>query len=79
MALGIARQQASGGRQGAVMANAGEDVQHFALLWPRVADAVGREQRQGQFPCDFERRLIARFFRAAEVPLQFHVHILAAE
>ena len=61
------------------MANAGEGVQHFPLLRARMADAVGREQRQRQFPRDFERRLIARFLRAGEVPLQFHVDVMAAE
>ena len=32
MTFGIARQQASGGIQIAMLANAGEDVQHFALV-----------------------------------------------
>ena len=31
------------------------------------------------YASDFDGRLIARFFLAAEMPLQFHVNILASE
>ena len=44
-----------------------------------MADAIGGQQRQRQFPRDFHGRLIARFFFAAEMPLQFDVDIFAAE
>ena len=79
MALGIAREQAAGGGERAVMADAGEDVEHFALRRLRVADAIGGEQRQMQFARDFDRRLVARFFVAVEMALQFDVDIFAAE
>jgi hypothetical protein len=46
VALGIARQQAPGGRQRHMPANAGEDVQNFALLRQGVADGIGGQQRQ---------------------------------
>ena len=62
-----------------MVANAGEDVQHFALVRKRMADAIGGQQRQRQFARDLQRRLIARFFLAAEMPLQFDIDILAAE
>ena len=45
----------------------------------RVADAIGGQQRQMQFARDFHGRLIARFFFAAKMPLQFHIDIFAAE
>ena len=79
MPFGIAAQQAAGGRKRAVMADAGEDIQHFALLLLRVADAIGREQRQFQFSRDCHGGLIARFFFAGEMALQFDVNILPAE
>ncbi len=46
MALGIARQQAPGGSQRAVVANTGEDIENFALLRQRMADAIGGQQGQ---------------------------------
>ena len=79
MALGIAGEKSSGGRERAVMADAGEDIEHFALRRLRVANAIGGEQRQIQFARDFEGRLVARFFFAAEMALQFDVNIVAAE
>ena len=79
MALGIAAEQAAGVGQHAVMADAGEHVEHLALLGLRVRDAVGRQQRQFQFSRNVHRGLVARFFLAAEMPLQFDVHIFAAE
>ena len=79
MALGIAREQASGGGESAVMANAGENVQHFPFVRQRVAHAIGRQQRQRQFARNFDGRLIARFFFAAKMPLQFDINIFAAK
>ena len=46
MKLGIARKQAAGSRERAVMPDAGEDVQHFAPFWLRMAHAIRREQRK---------------------------------
>ena len=59
MALGITSQQASGGGQRAMVADAGEYVQHFALFGSGVRDAIGREQRQSQAARDFDGRLVA--------------------
>ena len=61
------------------MANAGENIEHFALPRQRVGNAVGRKQGQLQFSCDFDGGLIARFFVAAEMALKFDVNIVPAE
>ncbi len=76
MALGIKIQQPSGIGKRAVIANAGKNVQHFPAMRRRVTHAVRGQQRQIQFSRDDYRRLIPRFFHAAEMPLQFHVNIL---
>ena len=46
MAFGIARQEAARGIQIAMVAKAGEDVQHFALVGKRMAHAIGGQQGQ---------------------------------
>ena len=79
MALGIASEELSRGGEGAMVADAGEDVENFALRglrrsrrrwWQAEADAA----------CgDFDGGLIAGLFFAAEVALQFDVDIVAAE
>jgi len=79
MALGIKIQQASGGGQRAVIANAGENIQNFPAMWRSVTHSVGCQQRQIQFPGNNYRRLISRFFHAAEMPLQFHVNIFISK
>jgi len=79
MAFGIAREEASGGIQIAMMADAGEYVQHFTLVGKRMAHRIGGHERQRQFARDLPRRLIARFFLAAEMPLQFDIDVLATE
>jgi hypothetical protein len=62
MALGVAAQQTPGGGQHAVVAETRKYIQHFSLRRQRMANSVGRQQRQIQFPRDFYRCLIARFF-----------------
>ena len=48
--------------------------------WGRAyAHAIRREQRQAQFLRDFHGRLIARFFFAMEVPLEFDINIIPAK
>ena len=79
MALGVAREQTSGGGQRAVMAQRSENVQHFPFLRQRVAHAVCRQQRQARASRDFERGLVARLFFARKMALQFDVHIAAAK
>ncbi len=79
MALGVARQQAAGfGQRGLVM-QAGEDVQHLALHTGGVADAVGGDQRKLHAAREFHGGLIARFFVAVEMALQFDVNVVASE
>ena len=46
VAFGVARQQAPGGGQRAVMTNARKYIQQFALLRQSVANAIGRQHRQ---------------------------------
>ena len=75
MALGIAREQAARfGQRGLVM-QAGEDVEHFALRFRRVADAVGGDQGQLEAARELDGGLIARFFVAIEMALQFDVDV----
>ena len=54
--LRIARQQAAGSFQRAVIAKAGEDVEDFALRRCRVTHAVGCEQREAVTFARFRRR-----------------------
>ena len=44
-----------------------------------IRHAIGRQQRQRQFPRNFNRSLIARFFFAAKMSLQFDIHIVLAK
>ena len=53
MALGIAREKFARGGEGAVVADAGEHIEDFALRGLRVANAIGREQGQMQLARDF--------------------------
>ncbi len=62
-----------------LLTDAGEDVEDFALLRRRMADAVGGEQGQAQPPREFDRRLVAGLFLPAEVALQFGVDVVLAE
>ena len=62
-----------------MIADAGKNIQNFALLLLRVADAIGCEQRQFQFSGDCDCSLIACFFLAGEMALKFDVNILPAE
>ena len=79
VALGVTGEQASGGGQRAVMAERGKNVEHFSFLRQRVANAVGRQQRQSRGARDFESGLIARLFFAGKMALQFDIDIFAAE
>lgn len=79
MALGISREETSSSGKRAMMANACEDVEHFACWSLCVRDAIGRKQWQMQFARDLHRGLIARLFFTAEMALQFDVNIVAAK
>ena len=79
MALGVARQQTSGSGQRAVISNGGEDVAKFALPRGRIADAIGRQQRELQRAGNFDGGAVARFLLAMKMALQFHIDIVVAE
>ena len=77
MALGIARQKPPSRGEIAMIANTCEHIQDFALPRLRITNAIRRQQRQLQLPRDFNGSMIARFFIAAKMPLQFHVNVLS--
>ena len=54
VALGIARKQASGSGQSAMMAKRGKHVTEFAVARSRVADAICGQQRQLERMSDFD-------------------------
>ena len=64
--FGVAREQTAGFGEGGFVMQAGEDVEHFALRFGRVADAIGGDERQLQTAREFDGGLIARFFLAIE-------------
>ena len=79
MTLGVFREQTSGGFQGSVISNAGEDVEDLALVWRGVTHAVRGQQRE---PKCFGQRgglLVDGFFFAIVVPLKFDAYVFAAE
>ena len=79
MAFGIAREQTARlGERGFVM-EAGEDVENFALDFRRVADAVGRDEGQLESAGEIDGGLIARFFLAIEMALQFDIDVAGSE
>ena len=79
MAFGIESQKAARVCESFVMPNTGEDVEGLASSWQCVEYPIGREQRQSQFSCNPNGSLVARFLFATQMPLQFHVYILAAK
>ena len=79
VAFGVAGEQASGGGERAVMANRGEGITQFAGLGGGVADAVGGEQREIERARDVDGGVVAGFFFALEMALQFDVDIFVAE
>ena len=62
-----------------MLANAGENIQHlpsgrFGILHP-----IGRDQRQSKFRGEINQRPINPIFAPQKMPLNFDIHILAAE
>ncbi len=78
-AFGIARKQASSGRQRAMVADGGEGIAKLPPLRNGVADAVGGQQRKIQRTRNVDRSAIAGLFFALKMPLQFNVDIFRAE
>jgi hypothetical protein len=79
MPLRIAAEQASGSGQGAMMANAGENIEQLPLLRLGMADSIGSHDRQAQFSRELQCGLIASLFCAAKVALHFDIHVLCAK
>ena len=75
LALGVAGEQAAGVLELGAVADGGEDVEDLALVLGGVADAVGGEHGQAQGFGEAESGLIAPFFVAFAVALQFDVHV----
>ena len=75
VALGVAGEQASGGRERAVMADRGEGVAEFAGFGDGVVHAVCREQREMERAGEIDGDAVAGFFFAMEVALEFDVDI----
>jgi hypothetical protein len=79
MALVVSFKQPAGRFEFAVIPDAGEHVQNFALGDGRVANAIRGEKRQAQRFAKPHRRLIATLFNNIAVSLQFDINILSAE
>src|SRR5258708_6120947 len=61
------------------MANAGEEIEHFALRWRSVGRSIRREKCELQLTRQGYDCLIARFFTAGKVALELYVYIAAPE
>ena len=61
------------------MADSGEGVENLALLGPRIAHAVGREDGQAERVRDLDHCLVARFFFAQKMSLKLDINIVATE
>src|SRR5581483_369566 len=61
------------------MADGGEQILYFAVVCGCVADAVGGEDWQPEGARDAEGGLIASFFFALLVALEFDVDVVGAE
>src|SRR5260370_34211977 len=79
MTLVVAFEKPSGGFELAVVANAGEDSQNFALWRARVTNAVRRKKRKAQRFSEPHRHLVAALFDRIAVPLQFDIDTLLSE
>ncbi len=62
-----------------MISQGGEDVAEFALLRRRIADTIGRQQREFERAGNFDGSAIARFLLAMKMALQFHVNIALSE
>src|SRR5215471_7644370 len=62
-----------------VLADAGEDVEHFASVRFRVLDAIGRDQWQSGGARKINKLPIDLFLPANEMPLNLNKHIFAPE
>ena len=79
VALAVAFQQAAGGGQRDFMADAGEDVQQFALRGDGVGGIVGGDQWDAEAARALDYRLVVRLFLAVVMALQFGAESVLAE
>jgi hypothetical protein len=79
MAFGIACQQSTCFVESGFVMEAGEDIEDLALGFRGVAGSVGRDKGELEASRCFHDGLIARFFVAIEVALEFDVDIAASE
>src|SRR5437868_12582859 len=62
-----------------MIADAGEDVEQFALARQSVTYAISGQQWQRQLASNLHGRLITRFFRAAIMPLHLDINVFPAK
>ena len=62
-----------------VLANAGENIEHFAPVRFGVLHAVGREDRQSIRVGQIDQCAVNPFFAPNEMPLNFNENIFATE
>src|SRR5258707_12643423 len=79
MALVVSFEKPPRGFEFAVIPNAGEDVQNFALGSASVAHAVRCEKWKTQRFGETHRRLVAALFDRITVPLHFDIDVLFPE
>ncbi len=79
MALGVAREQAAGFGESGFVLEAGEDVEDFALGSGGVGNAVGGDEREMESAGEFDGGLVARFFVAIVMALEFDVYVAGSE
>ncbi len=60
-----------------MIANTAENVGDLPLGARRIANAICRQQRQFQLARDFDHGMIASFFIAIEMALQFGINVFA--
>ncbi len=77
--LGVALEQAARGGERDVLTHTSQHVERFPLFWCRLTDAIGGHQRHAQPARGGNLRLVARFFFAMEMTLDFSENIGAAE
>jgi hypothetical protein len=78
VAVVVGSEQASGVVEVDVVADGGEDVEDFAVVWAGVADAVGGDDGEAERAGQAERGLVAGFFVGELVALELDADILAA-
>ena len=71
MPLVVLRQQAARCVEVRVVARAGEDIEHRALVARRVKHAVRREQRKAGCGCEIAQCVVFPLLAATEVTLDF--------